>query len=76
MQNDHFLSTNLDKLVFHKSLIFFQKYCDIRVNNMLFIDNKAYQSMFRELFNAIFLGLVDNYCKDDNYLLKIIFHSL
>jgi hypothetical protein len=43
---------------------------------MLFIDGKAYQSMFNELFNAIFLGPFDNSCKDDNSLLKIIFHYL
>jgi hypothetical protein len=76
MQNDRFLSTNPNKLVFHKKLKIFQKYCDIHFDNMLFIDDKTYQSMFNELFNAIFLGSFDNSCKDDNYLLKIIFHHL
>ncbi len=47
MQNVHFLSTNLDKLVFHKNLdLFLFKYCDIHTCNMLFINNTLYKSLF------------------------------
>jgi hypothetical protein len=39
----------------------------------LFVDNMLYKCSFNESLNAIFLECFDGFCKDDNYLLSIIF---
>jgi hypothetical protein len=72
---------NLNKLIFHKTFdVLLFKYHGIHVNNMLFIDNTPYKSLFNEPFNVIFLWhfLIVFWWlqRDDNYLFSIVFFYL
>jgi hypothetical protein len=72
-KNDHFLATNLEKLVFHKNLnVFFLRFLDTHVGNILLIDDMPYKSIFNDSCSAIFLESFESSHRDGDYLLFIV----
>jgi len=67
-KNVHFLSSNLEKHVFHKNLdVFFFKYLNACARNT------PYKSLLNGPFNEIFVKTFENFVKDNNnYLLGAI----
>jgi hypothetical protein len=72
MWNPHFLLDKPNKPIFCKNIdIFFFTFPYIHASNMLFIDNTPYKSVFNDLYNAIFLELFDDACRENRYLLGL-----
>jgi hypothetical protein len=72
-KNDHFLPNHLEKPIFHKKLnVFFLKFPDTHVGNILFIDDTPYKCIFNDLCSAIFLELFEGAHRDGDYLFSTI----
>jgi len=58
-KNDHFLITNLEKLVFHKNLnVFFLRFPNIHVGNISLINGMPYKSIFNDSSSVLFFGII------------------
>jgi hypothetical protein len=72
-KNDHFLATNLEKHVFHKSLnVFFLRFLNTHVGNTLLIDDRPYKSIFNDSCRAIFFESFESSHNNGDYLLSIV----
>jgi hypothetical protein len=69
-----FLSSNLDKPVFHKNLgVLFIKYSDACVGNTLLVHDTLYKSLSNGPYNVIFVETFDSSIgSNNNYLLGAI----